>query len=81
MPLIEADCLVEYSDGSMNYERFYDLMFIDTPEDEQRAEFAKAAMQGYISSGSNYKMAELINLSILCADELIAELKKQKPCH
>ena len=31
---IEADCLVEYPDGALNFCKFYDLKFIDSPESE-----------------------------------------------
>jgi len=66
------------------------IRFIDNPEDGQRAEFAKAAMQGIISNESwvnNARIADdfdeykdrVAAASCELADALISELKKQKP--
>jgi len=74
----ESICAVVYYEDDLN-----------TVEDEQRAEFAKAAMQGMISNStytSNISKAnadEFVKIltieSIEVADALISELKKQKP--
>jgi hypothetical protein len=57
--------------------------FVDSPEDEQLAEFAKAAMQGMLSNSAfsnlRSKPKDISAMSITMAKDTIAELKKQKP--
>ena len=65
--------------GEMVHVETENFKFVDSPEVEQRSEFAKAAMQGIMSSnecniGHNPKTVAEWAVSI--ADALISELKK-----
>lgn len=51
------------------------LKFTDNIESESLYEFAKAAMQGMLSSGKHFNTSELVNLSILTAYEMLHHLK------
>jgi hypothetical protein len=76
------DFVIELEDGSIcSFDQNY-IKFIDKPEYEQLAEFAKAAMQGLCSSFVNdeadrdeYNYAAM---SVMIAKATIEELKKQK---
>jgi len=81
--------LCQREDGSVFNVQDIHVQFIDSPRDEQRAEFAKAAMQGMISNSTytsniaKTNAGEFVKIltmeSVEVADALIAELKKQKP--
>jgi hypothetical protein len=75
--------LVEVEDGQIVSLDPEHISFIDSPEDEQLAEFAKAAIQGLCSSFVNdeadrdeYNYAAM---SVMIAKATISELKKHKP--
>ena len=73
---------VEKEDGTFCIESSTNIKFLDTPEDEQRAEFAKSAMQGILASnecGVGHNPSTASSWAVSIADALISELKKQKP--
>ena len=85
-----TSAFVECEDGSILSALPTLIRFVDKPEekpeDDQLAEFAKAAMQGYlaktdfIGGQSNEETRRWISEhAVLQAKSLIAELKKQKP--
>lgn len=80
-PMPSPFAIIEKEDGSMMEMHPSLIRFVDKPEDEQLAEFAKAAMQGLCSSFVNdeadrdeYNYAAM---SVMIAKATIEELKKQ----
>lgn len=78
-----TEALIETADGLMANVHPSLIRFVDSPEDERLAEFAKAAMQGLCGSFINdltdrdeYNYAAM---SVMIAKATITELKKQKP--
>jgi hypothetical protein len=74
--IIECDGIIDL----ISIEHF---KFIDTPEDEKRAEFAKAAMQGMLSNRlrenvTGWKLQDYVEESVKAADLLIDELNKPR---
>ena len=81
-----TEALIELEDGSMVNVDPSLIRFIDSPEADQLAEFAKAAMQGLLSNRgiinthSEHSSMWVSEHAVMQAKSLIAELKKQKPC-
>ena len=91
---MNGGAVIELIDGMVHIFPSSYIQFLDSPEDEQRAEFAKAAMSGLLASQKEcmycdkiegirpyYSFNEeiLARSSMRVADALILELKKQKP--
>lgn len=81
-----TEALIETADGNIANVHPSLVRFIDTSESEQRAEFAKAAMQGFLSNHQLVERLEeggelfhdLVCDSISMANIMIAELKRNK---
>lgn len=76
-PSGEPYALIE-SNGEMNEVDARHIRFSDTPEAEQRSEFAKAAMQGLTSryDSLHWEDGEFARVAVNLADALISRLKK-----
>lgn len=76
-----TEALIETTDGMMVNVCPSLIRFVDKPEDEQLAEFAKAAMQGlcgsFISDEADRDEYNYAEMSVMIAKATIAELKKQ----
>ena len=80
-----TEALIETENGRIVSVCLPMIRFVDKPEDDQLAEFAKAAMQGLLAnpmlirSHSTEEIRRLISEhAVLQAKSLIAELKKHK---
>ena len=76
-----GSAIIETMEKKVEFHAATDLEFVDSPEDEQLAEFAKAAMQGMLSNSdfSKFQSNSLASMAIATSKDTIAELKKQKP--
>lgn len=81
-----TEALIETAEGFVISVHPGSIRFVDSPDVEQRAEFAKAAMQGILATNAEYLFGntnvpvpcEVARQAVMNADALIAELKNQK---